>query len=90
MAYDEPVRSQLLCYLTVFVSLRFVPFFCRWDPSIVRMAYDEPVRYKLAQLVGNLSLLSHFGSHCCQWVAAKAYHRTDSQTAFLLALQVGP
>eukprot|EP00878_Enallax_costatus_P003781 GHUV01003997.1.p1 GENE.GHUV01003997.1~~GHUV01003997.1.p1 ORF type:complete len:368 (+),score=57.01 GHUV01003997.1:819-1922(+) len=33
-----------------------------WDSSMVRMVYDEPARFKLSQLVGNLSLLSVRGS----------------------------
>lgn len=38
---------------------------CRWDPDLLRMVYDEPVRYRLTQLIGNLSLLNIAG---CQGI----------------------
>eukprot|EP00775_Hariotina_reticulata_P013610 gene13610-13735_t len=33
-----------------------------WDPSMVRMVYDEPARFKVSQLLGNLSLMAVAGS----------------------------
>jgi hypothetical protein len=42
------------------------------------MAYDEPVRYKLAQLVGNLSLLSLGGSQGIPVGHVTAYNASPS------------
>lgn len=54
---------------------------------MLRMVYDEPVRYRLAQLVGNLSLLSVAG---CQGIPighVTAHNATPSlQVAFVRAL----
>lgn len=60
---------------------------CRWDPELLRMVYDEPVRYRLTQLIGNLSLLSVAG---CQGIPVghiTAHNATPSlQLAFVRAL----
>lgn len=60
---------------------------CRWDPELQRMVYDEPVRYRLAQLIGNLSLLNVAG---CQGIPighVTAHNATPSlQVAFARAV----
>lgn len=43
-------------------AVRVLLLLCRWDASMVRMVYDEPARFKLSQLIGNLALLSVRGS----------------------------
>jgi hypothetical protein len=54
---------------------------------MLRMVYDEPVRYRLTQLIGNLSLLSVAG---CQGIPVghiTAHNATPSlQLAFVRAL----
>lgn len=58
-----------------------------WDPAVVRMAYDEPVRYKLSQLVGNLSLLSMNGSQGIPVGHITAYNASPSlQLSFVQAM----
>lgn len=58
-----------------------------WDPDMLRMVYDEPARYRLAQLVGNLSLLSVTG---CQGIPVghvTAHNAAPSlQLAFVRAI----
>eukprot|EP00879_Flechtneria_rotunda_P013901 GHRR01014518.1.p1 GENE.GHRR01014518.1~~GHRR01014518.1.p1 ORF type:complete len:330 (+),score=101.69 GHRR01014518.1:456-1445(+) len=49
-----------------------------WDPDVVRMVYDEPVRYKLSQLIGNLSLLSMAGSQGLPVGHVTAYNANPS------------
>ena len=60
---------------------------CRWDPDLLRMVYDEPVRYRLAQLIGNLSLLNIAG---CQGIPVghvTAHNATPAlQVAFARAV----
>ncbi|KAF6261833.1 hypothetical protein COO60DRAFT_725809 [Scenedesmus sp. NREL 46B-D3] len=54
------------------------------------MAYDEPVRYKLAQLVGNLSLLSMGGSQGIPVGHVTAYNASPSlQLSFVQAMLEG-
>jgi hypothetical protein len=51
------------------------------------MAYDEPVRYKLAQLVGNLSLLSMGGSQGIPVGHITAYNASPAlQLSFVQAM----
>jgi hypothetical protein len=51
------------------------------------MAYDEPVRYKLAQLVGNLSLLSMGGSQGIPVGHITAYNASPSlQLSFVQSM----
>jgi hypothetical protein len=54
------------------------------------MAYDEPVRYKLAQLVGNLSLLSMGGSQGIPVGHITAYNASPSlQLSFVQSMLEG-
>jgi hypothetical protein len=54
------------------------------------MAYDEPVRYKLAQLVGNLSLLSMGGSQGIPVGHITAYNASPAlQLSFVAAMLEG-